>query len=158
MRQGASEHGVVHYLALTFSTLLSSQVSGAHRAGLCELRLGATTNVMWSGKPSQIVCLDSSFFFHPRASAAPPDTCVYEDAPIRKLVGQWFPQGRPPDQSILRVPHPAEASSTLRLSKEVVKLASLPVSVADRAERAWSVLPAASSGVTATPTPLFPAV
>jgi hypothetical protein len=32
----------VHYLALTFSTLLSSQVSGAHRAGVVVLRLGAT--------------------------------------------------------------------------------------------------------------------
>jgi hypothetical protein len=38
----SSEHGVVHYLALTFSTLLSSQVSGAHRAGLFWARLGAT--------------------------------------------------------------------------------------------------------------------
>src|SRR5829696_6424383 len=37
------EHGVlVHYLALTFSTLLSSQVSGAHRAGILSARLGAT--------------------------------------------------------------------------------------------------------------------
>jgi hypothetical protein len=33
---------LVHYLALTFSTLLSSQVSGAHRAGVVVLRLGAT--------------------------------------------------------------------------------------------------------------------
>src|SRR5687767_4507382 len=34
-RLSEPEHGVfVHYLALTFSTLLSSQVSGAHRAGI----------------------------------------------------------------------------------------------------------------------------
>jgi hypothetical protein len=40
--EAKSEHGVfVHYLALTFSTLLSSQVSGAHRAASFE-RLGAT--------------------------------------------------------------------------------------------------------------------
>jgi hypothetical protein len=134
-----SEHGVVHYLALTFSTLLSSQVSGAHRAGLCELRLGATTNIMRSGKPSQIG-LDSSFFVHPRASGAPLDTCVNEDATIQKLVGQWVPQGRPPDQPILGVPHPAEASSTLRLSNRVVKPATSPVSATDAAGRAWSVI------------------
>jgi len=37
------EYGVfVHYLALTFSTLLSSQISGAHRASILSARLGAT--------------------------------------------------------------------------------------------------------------------
>jgi hypothetical protein len=40
----------VHYLALTFSTLLSSQVSGAHRTGLVLLRLGAATHITRSGK------------------------------------------------------------------------------------------------------------
>ena len=40
----------VHYLALTFSTLLSSQVSGAHRTGLVWLRLGAATHITRSGK------------------------------------------------------------------------------------------------------------
>ena len=40
-RRGPST-GLVHYLALTFSTLLSSQVSGAHRAGILSARLGAT--------------------------------------------------------------------------------------------------------------------
>jgi hypothetical protein len=41
-KRGPSTGFLVHYLALTFSTLLSSQVSGAHRAGVVVLRLGAT--------------------------------------------------------------------------------------------------------------------
>ena len=37
-------HGVfVHKLALTFSTLLSSQVSGAHRAVSCDSAWGNST-------------------------------------------------------------------------------------------------------------------
>jgi hypothetical protein len=40
-----SEHGVVHYLALTFSTLLSSQVSGTHRAEFLVLGLGQRPTV-----------------------------------------------------------------------------------------------------------------
>jgi hypothetical protein len=55
-RQGASsEHGVfVHYLALTFSTLLSSQVSGAHRAGTFRPGLGQLIYIRSAITPSQI--------------------------------------------------------------------------------------------------------
>jgi hypothetical protein len=53
--RGKSEHGVfVHYLALTFSTLLSSQVSGAHRAGILSAGLGQLDNIRRAVIPSQI--------------------------------------------------------------------------------------------------------
>ena len=41
---------LVHYLALTFSTLLSSQVSGAHRAGAFSPAWGNSTYVMRSSQ------------------------------------------------------------------------------------------------------------
>jgi hypothetical protein len=44
----------VHYLALTFSTLLSSQVSGAHRAGLLGPGLGQLIYIRSAITPSQI--------------------------------------------------------------------------------------------------------
>ena len=43
----------VHYLALTFSTLLSSQVSGAHRTGLVVLGLGQRPTLRGLASPSQ---------------------------------------------------------------------------------------------------------
>jgi hypothetical protein len=52
--KASSEHGVVHYLALTFSTLLSSQVSGAHRAEFFVLGLGQRPTVRGLGGSSQI--------------------------------------------------------------------------------------------------------
>ncbi len=49
------EYGVfVHYLALTFSTLLSSQVSGAHRAGSFRSGLGQLIYIRSAITPSQI--------------------------------------------------------------------------------------------------------
>jgi hypothetical protein len=52
--KACSEHGVfVHYLALTFSTLLSSQVSGAHRTGLVVLGLGQRPTLRGLASPSQ---------------------------------------------------------------------------------------------------------
>jgi hypothetical protein len=46
---------LVHYLALTFSTLLSSQVSGAHRAGHWVPAWGNSANPARAGRSSQIV-------------------------------------------------------------------------------------------------------
>ena len=43
----------VHYLALTFSTLLSSQVSGAHRTGLVCSGLGQRPTLRGLASPSQ---------------------------------------------------------------------------------------------------------
>ena len=43
----------VHYLALTFSTLLSSQVSGAHRTGLFCSGLGQRPTLRGLASPSQ---------------------------------------------------------------------------------------------------------
>jgi hypothetical protein len=43
----------VHYLALTFSTLLSSQVSGAHRTGLFGSGLGQRPTLRGLASPSQ---------------------------------------------------------------------------------------------------------
>src|ERR687898_1465556 len=58
-RRRRGEHGVlVHYLALTFSTLLSSQASGAHRAGVSIPTWGNSTYSMRLFKPSQT---DSNF-------------------------------------------------------------------------------------------------
>ena len=49
-RQAQVRGFFVHYLALTFSTLLSSQVSGAHLAGVLAPAWGNSTNVMRSSK------------------------------------------------------------------------------------------------------------
>jgi hypothetical protein len=54
-------HGVfVHKLALTFSTLLSSQVSGAHRAVSCDSAWGNSTYFSDSLGPCQIRAFRSS--------------------------------------------------------------------------------------------------
>ena len=85
----------VHYLALTFSTLLSSQVSGAHRAGIFLLRLGATTHDMWSAK------FESNSFFLARTSSCTHGRSEAAGLGTRSarlsvhLVGQWDPPGRP---------------------------------------------------------------
>ena len=50
---GPSTGFLVHYLALTFSTLLSSQVSGAHRTGLVVLGLGQRPTLRGLASPSQ---------------------------------------------------------------------------------------------------------
>jgi hypothetical protein len=52
--EASPEYGVVHYLALTFSTLLSSQVSGAHRAGSFGPGLGQLIYIRSAATPSQI--------------------------------------------------------------------------------------------------------
>ena len=53
--EAKSEHGVfVHYLALTFSTLLSSQASGAHRAGSFGPGLGQLSHSRSAITSSQI--------------------------------------------------------------------------------------------------------
>ena len=57
----------VHYLALTFSTLLSSQVSGAHRTELVGLRLGAATHITRSGKSES----NPDLLVHPGPSEGP---------------------------------------------------------------------------------------
>jgi len=96
--KASSEHGVfVHYLALTFSTLLSSQVSGAHRASAFGLRLGATTHSMRSGSSSQIWCLArTSCWFCPTGVRGLPDSVRLLTAHLSAhLVGQWVPPGRP---------------------------------------------------------------
>jgi len=84
-------------LALTFSTLLSSQVSGAHRASAFGLRLGATTHSMRSGSSSQIWCLArTSCWFCPTGVRGLPDSVRLLTAHLSAhLVGQWVPPGRP---------------------------------------------------------------
>ena len=57
----------VHYLALTFSTLLSSQVSGAHRTELVGLRLGAATHITRSSKSES----NPDLLVHPGPSEGP---------------------------------------------------------------------------------------
>ena len=82
----------MHYLALTFSTLLSSQVSGAHRAGAFAPVWGNSTHFMRGTGPSQT---DPD---NPLSSAPqPPDqmstswrTSIRS---TREAVG--FPPGRP---------------------------------------------------------------
>jgi hypothetical protein len=62
--------GLVHYLALTFSTLLSSQASGAHRAGAFFPAWGNSTYFTRLSEPSQTRSRTSS----PSVSKAPDRT------------------------------------------------------------------------------------
>ena len=119
----------VHYLALTFSTLLSSQVSGAHRAGIFCSGLGQRPTICGLRSSSQIgsswfVLLGSDFLLHHGRSEPAGLSAHGACAPIR--TSRW-PVGSSgsaaEDQAILRVPHPAEASYTLRLRRRRVKLA-----------------------------------
>jgi hypothetical protein len=119
----------VHYLALTFSTLLSSQVSGAHRAEIFCSGLGQRPTICGLRSSSQIgsswfVLLGSDFLLHHGRSEPAGLSAHVPCAPIR--TSRW-PVGSSgsaaEDQAILRVPHPAEASYTLRLRHGPVKLA-----------------------------------
>jgi hypothetical protein len=53
--------GLVHYLALTFSTLLSSQVSGAHRTEFLPPQLGATRLTLF-GPIHRVKSVSRTFF------------------------------------------------------------------------------------------------
>ena len=79
----------VHYLALTFSTLLSSQVSGAHRTELVVLRLGATTHITRSGKSES----NPNLLVHPGPSVPGFDASRESAHLSEHLVGQWIPPG-----------------------------------------------------------------
>ena len=79
----------VHYLALTFSTLLSSQVSGAHRTGLVWLRLGAATHITRSGKSES----NPDLLVHPGPSEPGSDASLRSTHLSEHLVGQWIPPG-----------------------------------------------------------------
>jgi hypothetical protein len=79
----------VHYLALTFSTLLSSQVSGAHRTGLVLLRLGAATHITRSGKSES----NPDLLVHPGPSEPRFDVSLESTHRSEHLVGQWIPPG-----------------------------------------------------------------
>src|SRR4029077_16652853 len=79
----------VHYLALTFSTLLSSQVSGAHRTGLVLLRLGAATHNTRSGKSES----NPDLLVHPGPSEPGFDASLESTHQSEHLVGQWIPPG-----------------------------------------------------------------
>ena len=82
------KYGVfVHYLALTFSTLLSSQVSGAHRAGSSSDRLGATRSTLRSAITSSQIGVSSS---------EPTRTHPVEPLGVRWSRSGWFPASRPP--------------------------------------------------------------
>ena len=90
----------VHYLALTFSTLLSSQVSGAHRAEIFCSGLGQRPTICGLRSSSQIgsswfVLLGSDFLLHHGRSEAARTRCTRSVRLSVHLVGQWDPPGRP---------------------------------------------------------------
>ena len=103
-------HGVfVHYLALTFSTLLSSQASGAHRAetkpGLGQLDLLYEVHRPASNRQ----CPSPPVTKEPGLRAAHTERVTYR---LFSWASGFLP-GRPP--SVDSVPHPVKALTTLQL-------------------------------------------
>jgi hypothetical protein len=95
-----SEHGVfVHYLALTFSTLLSSQVSGAHRTEfLCSAWGNDPRYEVWEVQVKCIILAQTSC--PPTGVGGLPSVSMRLRTTVRthlsrNLVGQWDPPGRP---------------------------------------------------------------
>ena len=79
----------VHYLALTFSTLLSSQVSGAHRTGLVVLGLGQRPTLRGLASPSQT----RTFSFIQDHQRPGFDASLASTHLSEHLAGQWIPPG-----------------------------------------------------------------
>ena len=101
----------MHYLALTFSTLLSSQASGAHRAGSFLPGLGQLDQLYEVVQPQSNSGSTSSPTRVEDIRAGP---LLEGDRPAGGLDANGFPPGRPPRIcSILGVLHPDEALTTL---------------------------------------------
>src|SRR5918998_1015410 len=99
--------GLVHYLALTFSTLLSSQASGAHRAGDWSPAWGNSTYFMRRTNPSQTGWCPS-----PPGAEDPGSAATRVSVPHTGcLVVQWVPSGSA--AVVDSVPHPVKAFFTL---------------------------------------------
>jgi hypothetical protein len=103
----------------------------------------------WGNDPRYEVCdvrvklqaLGSNFLFHPAASV-PPDSMSSASTPIRSSRRPMGSSGSAAiDQSIFGVPHPAKASSTLRLQHEPVKLPDRAASRTPTRPRSEAVKP-----------------
>ena len=109
----------MHYLALTFSTLLSSQASGAHRAGNLWPGLGQLDLLYEAHQPASNRSLTS-----PTEHKTPSMRLLGTERAAHRLslVGQWVPSG---SAAVFdSVPHPVKALTTLRVGDRPVKPAS----------------------------------
>lgn len=83
----------MHYLALTFSTLLSSQVSGAHRAEFLVLGLGQRPTVRGLRRSSQTASSWPELLVSPSSVSNLRIQMSCKHISSEDLVGQWVPSG-----------------------------------------------------------------